>query len=285
MVKRYWTRMGGMCRRRPARATDGPNAMEADEITFSYNGTPILDQVSLVIGPGTMVGVIGPNGAGKSTLVRLLSRVLIPASGKVLLNRIGIERWRPADLATVLAVVPQDPELPPAFTAWEMVLMGRAPYLGWMGNESEHDREVVRHAMEAARIEHLAGRYVSQLSGGERQRVVVARALAQEPRVLLLDEPTSHLDINHQVETLGLIRRLVKNEGLAALAIFHDLNLAAQYCDELVLLDEGRVVAQGPPHKVLTPGLLQQVYETDVMVIPHPANGLPLALPVCAPSS
>lgn len=282
MIHRTWTRMSEIWRRRPAAPEDELTTMEAHQISFSFNGTPILDQVSMRIESGTMVGVIGPNGAGKSTLVRLLSRVLLPLDGEVRLNGLEINRWRPGELARLLAVVPQDPELPPAFTAWEMVLMGRAPYLDWMGNESPRDRQIVHQAMAAARIEHLATRYVGQLSGGERQRVVVARALAQEPRVLLLDEPTSHLDINHQVDTLCLIKRLVTEEGLAALAVFHDLNLAAQYCDHLVLLHNGRVVAQGPPTVVLTPELLQNVYETEVMVISHPANGLPLVLPVCA---
>ncbi len=233
--------------------------------------------------PGHTVGVIGPNGAGKSTLIRLLSRLLVPAGGSVRLNGRGLAHWRPAELARVLAVVPQDPELPPAFTAWEMVLMGRTPYLGWMGQESERDRAIVRQAMEETGVYHLAHRLISQLSGGERQRVVVARALAQQPQVLLLDEPTAHLDINHQVETLSLIARLVKQRDLAALAIFHDLNLAAQYCDELVLLNLGRVEARGTPAQVLTPALLKRVYGAEVVVIPHPQNGLPTVLPACVP--
>lgn len=160
--------------------------------------------------------------------------------------------------------------------------MGRTPYLGWMGRESEQDRAVVRQAMEETGVYHLAHRLISQLSGGERQRVIVARALAQQPQVLLLDEPTAHLDINHQVETLALIARLVRERDLAALAIFHDLNLAAQYCDELVLLNAGRVEARGTPAQVLTPVLLKRVYETEVVVIPHPQNGLPTVLPVGA---
>lgn len=160
--------------------------------------------------------------------------------------------------------------------------MGRTPYLGWMGRESGHDRAIVRQAMEETGVYHLAHRLVNQLSGGERQHVIVARALAQQPRVLLLDEPTAHLDINHQVETLSLIARLVRERELAALAIFHDLNLAAQYCDELMLLNSGRIEAHGTPAQVLTPALLKRVYETEVVVIPHPQNGLPTVLPVGA---
>jgi iron complex transport system ATP-binding protein len=262
---------------------DGRATLEARRVTFSFNGTPVLDRVDLCLEPGRTVGVIGPNGAGKSTLVRLLSRLLVPAGGSIQLNGLGLAHWRPADLARVLAVVPQDPELPPTFTAWEMVLMGRTPYLGWMGQESAHDRAVVRQAMEETGVYPLAHRFISQLSGGERQRVVVARALAQQPRVLLLDEPTAHLDINHQVETLSLVARLVREHDLALLAIFHDLNLAAQYCDELVLLNLGRVEARGAPDKVLTPALLKRVYGTEVVVVPHPQNGLPTVLLACVP--
>ncbi|HEY73532.1 MAG: heme ABC transporter ATP-binding protein [Chloroflexi bacterium] len=265
----------------PSALADGRATLEAHQVTFSFNGTPVLNQVDLCLEADRMIGVIGPNGAGKSTLVRLLSRLLTPAQGRIRLNGHSLASWRPADLARVLAVVPQSPELPPAFTAWELVLMGRTPYMGWMGQESEQDRAIARQAMEETSTYHLANRLISQLSGGEQQRVVVARALTQEPRVLLLDEPTAHLDINHQVETLSLITRLVKERNLAALAIFHDLNLAAQYCGELVLLDQGQIAAQGTPHDVLTPPVLQRVYGIEVAVGVHPQNGLPVVFPIC----
>jgi len=255
--------------------------MDVSQVMFAFNGTPVLDGVDLHLSPGEMVGVIGPNGAGKSTLVRLLSRVLVPGGGRIRLNGHNLAEWRAGELARVLAVVPQDRQLPPTFTAWEMVLLGRTPYLGWMGQASEHDRALAHQAMEDTGTWHLAHRLISQLSGGEQQRVVVARALAQEPQVLLLDEPTAHLDINHQIETLSLIMRLVKQRDLAALAIFHDLNLAAQYCDRLLLLARGRVLAQGTPAQVLTPSLLRQAYGAEVVVVPHPQNGLPAVFPVC----
>lgn len=266
-------------RHRSVRADGERATLEARQVTFSFNDTPVLDKVDLRLEQGRVIGVIGPNGAGKSTLLKLLSHLLIPVGGSVRLNGSDLRRWRSADLARVVAVVPQDPELPPAFTAWEMVLMGRTPYLGWMGRESERDQAIVYQAMDDTGISHLSHRLVSQLSGGERQRVVIARALAQQPRVLLLDEPTAHLDISHQVETLSLIGRLVREQEVAALAIFHDLNLAAQYCDELVLLDRGRVVAQGTPDQVLTPPLLGQVYGIEVVVVLHPRSGLPVVLP------
>jgi iron complex transport system ATP-binding protein len=285
MIRKASRRLNALWQPELSAPTDGRIMLEACQVTFSFNGTPVLDKVDLRLEAGKMIGVIGPNGAGKSTLVRLLSRSLTPADGRIWLNGQNLNQWRLSDLARVLAVVPQLPQLPPVFTAWEMVLMGRTPYLGWTGRESEHDRAATRQAMEETNIWHLADRLISQLSGGEQQRVVIARALAQEPQVWLLDEPTANLDISNQVETLSLIVRRVKERQLAALAVFHDLNLAAQYCDELVLLQQGRVVAQGSPNHVLTHSVLRQVYGTEVVVIPHPHNGLPVVLPVCGSPS
>jgi iron complex transport system ATP-binding protein len=259
---------------------NGRSWLEARRITFSYNGTPILNEIDLMLEPGRMLGVIGPNGAGKSTLVRLLSRLLTPAQGKIRINGRDLSEWRGADLARVLAVVPQDPELPATFTAWEMVLLGRTPYLSWTGREGEKDRQIARQAMQDTAIWHLADRFIGQLSGGEQQRVVIARALAQQPRILLLDEPTAHLDINHQMETLGLIAHLVHDRQLSAMAIFHDLNLAAQFCDDLILLSAGRILAQGAPSAVLTPNLIREAYGAPVGVMPHPDNGLPVVFPL-----
>jgi iron complex transport system ATP-binding protein len=283
MLEQVWPRVRSFWQPRPIPHRNGRATLNAQRLTFSFNGTPVLNQVDLRLEPGCITGVIGPNGAGKSTLVRLLSRLLTPASGQIWLNGRELSSWRPAEIARVLAVVPQDPELPAAFSAWELVLMGRTPYLGYLGHESEQDCEIARRAMEETNTWRLAHRLISQLSGGERQRVVIARALAQEPRILLLDEPTAHLDINHQVETLTCIGRLVKERQLAALAIFHDLNLAAQYCDELVLLQRGRIVAQGPPNRVLTPPAIREVYGVNVEVISHPQNGLPVVCPIHSP--
>lgn len=258
-----------------------PATLCASQVTFAFNGKPVLQQVDLTIKAGKMIGVIGPNGAGKTTLIKLLSRLLLPCSGQIQLNGNDLSRWQPARLARMLAVVPQDANLPPAFTAWEIVLMGRTPYLGWLGREGERDRAIARQAMQQTDTWHLAQRLIDQLSGGERQRVLIARALAQEPQILLLDEPTAHLDISFQVETLSLIVRLVRQLQLAALVILHDLNLAAQFCDELVLLHRGQIVAQGSPAQVLDAALLRQVYGTEITVMPHPCNGLPVVLTVC----
>ncbi len=254
--------------------------LEAKGVSFAYNGRPILTDIDLRLRPGQMVGLIGPNGAGKSTLVKVLCRLLRPQAGQVTLAGRDLACWRRDELARHLAVVPQAPFLPETFTAWEVVLLGRTPYLGLLGNEDEGDMAVARWAMQETEIWHLAPRFIGQLSGGERQRVIIARALAQEPRVLLMDEPTAHLDINHQVEVLTLTQRLTAEYKLAVLAIFHNLNLAARFCEDLVLLREGRVFAQGTPHQVLTPSNIAAVYGTEVIITPHPQNGRPAIFPL-----
>jgi iron complex transport system ATP-binding protein len=253
--------------------------LEAQKVSFAYNGRPVLRDVDLRVCPGQIVGIIGPNGAGKSTLIKILSRLLRPDEGRISLGDQDLSRWSHTQLARHLAVVPQAATLPETFTAWEVVLMGRTPYLGLLGNETATDMAIAQRAMEETNTWHLASRLIGQLSGGERQRVVVARALAQEPRVLLLDEPTLHLDINHQLEILSLVRHLVDEQGLAVLAIFHDLNLAAHFCHELVLLCQGRVFARGRPEEVITAANISAVYAADVAILPHPHNGRPTVLP------
>ena len=270
----------GLLGRRRTRPTVGQSSLEARRLRFRFGNTVILDDVDLRLSPGRIVGVIGPNGAGKSTLAKLLARTLVPEKGQIRLGGRNLAAWHPMELARVLTVVPQAPQLPPGFTSWEIALMGRTPFLGWTGKESEIDRVITQQAMVETGTWHLTGRRVGQLSGGERQRVVIARALAQEPRVLLLDEPTAYLDINHQIETMMLITRLVAERKLAGLVIFHDLNLASRYCDELILLQSGRILAQGRPTDVLTPALIGQAYGADVTVIRHPANRLPVVLPL-----
>lgn len=255
------------------------SSLIADNLSFAYNSERVLDGVSLELEPGRLIGVIGPNGAGKSTLVRLLSGLLAPLSGEVRLGGRLLRAWKRRELARRLAVVPQTPNLPEAFTVAEAVLLGRTPYLGLLGNESARDREIAKHAMERTQIWHLAQRTLGTLSGGERQRVVVARALAQEPAVLLLDEPTTHMDVNHQVALIALVRRLAAEDNLAVLAILHDLNLASLYCDELVLLAGGRILARGQAQEVLTNERIARAYGTDVLVLSHPETGRPVVVP------
>lgn len=256
------------------------NAIElrAEEIVFAYNHKPILDGVNIELHPGKMVGLVGPNGAGKSTLVNLLSRALMPQSGHVWLDGQTLDQLSPMQVARRIAVVPQVFDLPMGFTAFELVMMGRTPHLGWLKSESARDVEIARAAMQATGTWHLANRLIHHLSGGERQRIVFARALAQEPQILLLDEPTAHLDVAHQIEVMEIARQLKCERALAVLGVFHDLNLAAQYCDRIVFLKDGRVFAAGAPAAVITSDILRAVYGIEMCVFPHPRNNLPAAL-------
>ncbi len=251
--------------------------LRAEEIRFAYQHKPILDDVNLELRPGEIVGLVGPNGAGKSTLINLLSRVLTPQRGRIWFDGHTLDQLSAEQVAQHIAVVPQVFQIPNGFTAFEIVMMGRTPHLGWLKSESARDLEIVRAAMESTGTWQLANRLVNHLSGGERQRVIFARALAQEPQVLLLDEPTAHLDVAHQIEVMEIARRLKNEHALAILGVFHDLNLAAQYCDRIVLLKEGRVFAAGTPSQVITAEILRAVYGVDLLVLPHPRNQRPMA--------
>lgn len=256
-------------------------AIEVRGISCAYDAVPALDGVTLHVAAGEMVGTVGPNGSGKTTLLRTLDALLQPVQGAVLLDGRDLRIMARRDVAAVIGVVPQHSPSGFGFTAQEIVAMGRAPHLHPLAGERGEDRAVVRHAMERTDTWHLRGRPLDSLSGGERQRVLLARALAQAPRILLLDEPTAHLDLRYQLEMMDLIRSLA-HDGLAIVAALHDLNLAAQYCDRLILLDHGHIAAAGAPAAVLTPELLQAVYGAEVMVEPHPATGRPHVVPLGA---
>ena len=252
--------------------------LRAEGIAFAYRDQIVLNEIDLAIQPGELVGVIGPNGSGKSTLIKCLSRVLSPQRGRIWLDGRELSSLTAQQIARHIAVVPQAVELPPGFTAFEIVMMGRVPHLAWWQNETVRDREIARAAMEATQTWTLADRLVNHLSGGERQRVVIARALAQEPQILLLDEPTAHLDIKHQIEVMELVRCLNRERGLAVLIVSHDLNLAAQYCSRLVLFKDGRVYTSGSPRQVISPEILREVYGVDLLVLPHPHTQQPMAV-------
>ena len=239
-----------------------------------------LRDVSLRVAAGELVGLVGPNGSGKTTLIRAVTKTVVPAGGEINLCGDNVTSLSQAEIARRVAVVPQEPLLPEAFTALECVLMGRTPHLKLLQNESAPDFEAARRAMARTDSGELAGRPVGQLSGGERQRVVVARALAQDTPVLLLDEPTAHLDIGHQASVLALMRALCRDEGKAVLAVVHDLTLAAAYCDRLVMLrSNGTVAAEGGASEILRPELLAAVYGAGVDVFPHPRTGSPVVAP------
>jgi iron complex transport system ATP-binding protein len=253
--------------------------LEIRDLTLSYGERVALRDVSLSLAGGELLGVVGPNASGKTSLLRAVTNVVAPQRGEVRLYGSPVRRLSQRELARRVAVVPQNPSLPEAFTALEVVLMGRTPHLGLLQSEGRADWAAVRRALEETDALHLADRRIGELSGGERQRVLVARALAQESPLLLLDEPTAHLDVGHQAEVLELVQRLCYSEGKAVLAVVHDLTLAAQYCDRLAMLSEGRLVACGSPHEVLSPELLASVYNTRVWVFAHPLSGRPVVTP------
>jgi iron complex transport system ATP-binding protein len=230
--------------------------------------------VSLDARAGEVVVVIGPNGAGKSTLLRAIAGTVAPSAGRICLDGDDMARLRPVERARLVAVVPQAARLPEAFTAGEVVLMGRNPHMSRFGGERASDYEAARRAMLRTSTWDLAERRVGELSGGEQQRVLIARALAQEPRMLLLDEATAHLDLRHQLATLRLARELARS-GLLVLAALHDLNLAAQHADRLALVVSGVLLACGAPRQVLTPELLRRAYGVDALVGAHPLTGAP----------
>ena len=258
-----------------ARANAAP-LLSIDDVTIRYEARTVLRHISLDANAGQVLAVIGPNGVGKSTLIRACSGTLRPAQGRVTIGGQDVHRLRVEDRAKLIAVVSQAVRLPESFSVFETVLMGRTPYLGWLGREGETDRLAVQAALERTSTLELAERTIGELSGGEQQRVLIARALAQSARTLLLDEPTAHLDLKHQASVLSLVRDLAHAENYAVLIALHDLNLAAQHADRVALLSNGAVAAIGTPEEVLTEEHLSPAYGLRITVYEHPAHGAPL---------
>jgi iron complex transport system ATP-binding protein len=263
-------------------SSERPPVLSCAQVSFAYGTVEVLSAISCEVSAGKILGLLGPNGSGKSTLVRLMSGVRVPQMGRVIYDGRDLQTYSRDELARAIAVVPQETAIELPFSVLEVVLMGRSPYLGKFGFESMHDLAVAQRAMAHTGVASLATREVHALSGGERQRVILARALAQEPRILLLDEPTAFLDIKHQVAVYDLIKQLSREQGLAVVAILHDLNLAALYCDRLVLLKAGRVFCQGIPEQVLTYPNIKAVYETEVYIDLNDLTGKVQILPLDA---
>jgi len=253
--------------------------LAAEGACFRYGPRTVLDGVDLAVAAGEMVGLIGPNGAGKSTLVRLLAGIERPAEGIVRLDGRPLTAWTRAERARRVALVPQDPRVEFPYTVLEVVLMGRSPHLSALALPGRRDLEIARAALARLEVAELEARRMDELSGGERQRVFLARALAQEPAVLLLDEPTTHLDLRHQTQLHDVARARCR-EGVAVLTVLHDLNLAATYCDRVVLLAGGRVVREGTPVDVLEAATLERAFGTRVWVGRHEITHAPVVLPV-----
>jgi len=254
-------------------------ALRLEEVVVEYAPVRALDGLTLAVERGEWVAILGPNGAGKSTLLRVATGVVRPRSGAVFLGERSVARMTPREIARTAAVVPQEVWMPFPYTALEIVLMGRAPHLGWLGLEGEADYARGLAALARTDAAHLADRPLDTLSGGERQRVLLARAIAQEAPLLLLDEPTTHLDIAHQIHFLDLLRELHR-EGRTIVTILHDLNLAALYAPRLVLLAGGRLLADGSANEVLTESRLAQAFGARVCLARHPAVGCPVVLPL-----
>ena len=249
--------------------------IEAHSISFRYHEAWVLRKVSFRVEKGEFVGVIGPNGSGKTTLLKLLYGLLAPQRGEILFELVPMKKMTRRDIAKRIAVVAQETQLLFPFSVLETVLMGRSPYLGRLLFESEKDLEIARKAMEWTRILPFSERPVDELSGGERKRVFIARALAQEPDVILLDEPTANLDIQHQIEFLDLILTLNRDRGLTIVMASHDMNIASEFCDRLILLQGGRIYQMGTPEEVVTKENIESVYGCEVWIDQHPVSGMP----------
>lgn len=258
-------------------------SLQISQVYFSYLDGLVLHDINLSIRAGEMVGLLGPNGSGKTTLIKLVSGILKPGQGEIRLDGSSLSRLSRKSIARSLAVVPQQFHIPFAFTIGEVVMLGRIPFLKAFAEESKVDRQFVANTMDLVGISELKERRFDELSGGERQKVILAMALAQQPRLLLLDEPIVHLDIAHQVEILELVKRLNMEQGLTVIGAMHDLNLAALYFDRLILLKEGRIWADGVPAQVLTEDIIRNVFSASVRVEPHPVTGVPhiVVMPKC----
>jgi iron complex transport system ATP-binding protein len=249
-----------------------------------YGSVKILEDIQFAVKSGEFLGILGPNGSGKTTLLKSISRILKPRKGSILIGESNIYNMKTVEVAKQLAVVPQSTPVAFDFTALEVVLMGRNPHMTRFAMESKDDMAIAKNSMQLTNTWDLAERPVTELSGGERQRVIIARALTQEPQILLLDEPTTHLDISNQLEIMDLLKCLCKTKKLLIVAVFHDFNLAARYCDSVILLKEGKIVAVGKSEATLTSENVKKVFSVDTIVKKHPVTGylhvIPLSIPL-----
>lgn len=256
------------------------HSLVAEKLTAGYGESVILDNLDLTIRPQKITAIVGANGCGKSTLLRTMSRLLSPSRGQVLLDGKSVHRRPTRELARTLGLLPQSPIAPEGITVADLVSRGRHPHHGMMSRWSKADDTAIATALEATRTAELADRAVDELSGGQRQRVWIAMALAQETDLLLLDEPTTFLDVSHQIDVLDLLTDLNRARGITIVMVLHDLNLAARYADDLVAMAGGRLHAHGSPEAVLTEANIQTVFGLRSRVIPDPISGRPMMLPI-----
>lgn len=252
--------------------------LNVSNLSGGYGSKMVIKDVSFDVEKGQFLGIIGPNGSGKSTLLRLMSRALTPKRGKITFEDIDITRIHLKEFCKKIAFVPQGTLINFSFSVWEIVLMGRIPHLKRLQFETKKDFEIAENALLLTSSSELKERDINQLSAGERQRVIIAKALAQEPALLFLDEPTSHLDIGYQIQILDLLKALNRNKGLTIIMVLHDLNLASEYCDKLILLNKGEIFKAGTPREVLTYQGIEAVYKTVVVVNENPISSKPYVL-------
>ena len=250
--------------------------LKIKDLEFSYASVPILKDVCIELAASEMLGVVGPNGAGKSTLIRCIDRILAPQKGSILLDEQDIKEIRPIELAKKMGYIPQSTSQVFPATVFDTVLMGRRPHIGW--RSSEKDTEKVLETLQMLNIEGFAMRDINELSGGQQQNVFIARALTQEPDVLLLDEPTSNLDIRHQLEVMDIIKNIVREKGISAIMAIHDLNLASRYADRIIMMNSGEIFSAGDPVSTLTPENIEHVYGVEVRV--HNQDGSHYIVPI-----
>ncbi|QNS04927.1 ABC transporter ATP-binding protein [Streptomyces xanthii] len=253
--------------------------LSARDLTLAYEDRTVVHDLDLAVPDGQVTVIVGPNACGKSTTLRALGRLLKPAGGSVLLDGKALAELPTKKIAQRIGLLPQSPVAPEAITVGDLVSRGRQPHQSWWQQWSEADEKAVTEAMERTDVAALADRNVDELSGGQRQRVWIAMALAQETDILLLDEPTTFLDIAHQVEVLDLVRQLNHDRGRTIAVVLHDLNQAARYADHLVAMKSGRIVAEGPPAEIVTESLVKEVFGLTCVVVPDPVTGSPLVVP------
>jgi iron complex transport system ATP-binding protein len=253
--------------------------LAAEAVTLAYDARIVVEGLSLTVPAGKVTVVIGPNACGKSTLLRALARLLRPAAGTVTLDGRDLRSWRSRLVARELAFLPQTPEAPDGITVAELVRRGRHPHQTWWQQWSQADRQAIDRALVRTSTADLVDRPLAELSGGQRQRAWIAMVLAQDTDLLLLDEPTTYLDIAHQIEVLDLVRTLNRDEGKTVVAVLHDLNQAVRYADHLVVMKEGRIVAEGDPAAIITADLVREVFGLGAVVVPDPVTGDPLVVP------
>lgn len=255
------------------------HSLSAEALTLAYGDRVIVDDLELHVPPGRITAIVGANGCGKSTLLRALARLISPKAGQVVLDGKALHARPSKEVARTLGLLPQSPIAPEGIAVADLVGRGRHPHQKLLARWSPRDYEVVAQSLSATGTDDLADRSVDELSGGQRQRVWIAMALAQETDILLLDEPTTFLDVAHQVEVLDLLTDLNRDRGTTIVMVLHDMNLAARYADHLFALRAGRVVASGAPGEVMTSDLIREVFDLDALVVPDPVSGAPIVLP------